>query len=64
MRSRISFCRKELIINNLKMYGMLSILWGVYLFLIYPLYLVNYPYEMDVEKLGMYLFSPAVFIPF
>ena len=37
MKSKISFCKKTLIQNNIKMYGVISLLWGIYLFLRYPL---------------------------
>ncbi len=37
MKSKISFCKKALIQNNIKMYGVISLLWTIYLFLRYPL---------------------------
>ena len=37
MKSKIFFCKKALLQNNIKMYSVISLLWGVYLFLRYPL---------------------------
>ena len=41
MRSKISFCKKTLVQNNIKMYGVIFFIWGIYLFLRYPLQLMQ-----------------------
>lgn len=66
MRSKISFCKKELIINNLKMYGLLSVLWGIFLFLAYPLRIITnrtYYEEYVAENIFDILYSWVFLIP-
>ncbi len=37
MKFKASFCKKALIWNNLRLYGLVFSVWGIYLFLAYPL---------------------------
>lgn len=58
MKSKISFCKKALIQNNIKMYGVISLLWGIYLFLRYPLLFLQ-----DKEWIsGVFTLNEEIFI--
>lgn len=41
MKSKVSFYNQEIIRNNFRMYGLLSVFWGIILFILIPLLLVQ-----------------------
>ena len=62
MKSKISFCKKALLKNNIKMYAPVFLLWAVYLFLRYPLVLLQYnkaTYTYDTFSLAT---EPFIFL--
>lgn len=62
MKSKISFCNIEIIRNNLRMYSLLSLFWGIFLFIIYPLIAAKsseYSHVMDIAE---YMFNSGVML--
>lgn len=62
MKSKISFYSKEIIRNNLRMYGLLSLFWGIFLFIVYPLIIATGKEVKTVENLSPYLFNSGIMI--
>lgn len=62
MKSKISFCNIEIIRNNLRMYSLLSLFWGIFLFVIYPLVILKSSEYTHVSEVSEYMFNSGVML--
>lgn len=62
MKSKISFCNIEIIRNNLRMYSLLSLFWGIFLFIMYPLMILRAEEYNTTYDTVQYMFNSGFFL--